>query len=250
MATSHFEEHPDSLNQEVFDLEVPKTHDDVLSLNSSSLCFIEAIQANLKTKAPEVDKSGPLAHLHHGSPLESITELAEVEDSSEHRSPGDGEIRIMKTNIRRASVSTDGRCDILNSNEHLNVGNLETMMMDTCVYTSEVPEHQPSSSNSCSRVLEVQLDSQSCITPQQDIQETPDELLYPQNSSDHNATLNNGAESGEEVRSGMSDGQKCDYKEQNLIEILTTCEAKVEQLEQLKYSSFHLSDQVGNMYNV
>ncbi|XP_062843242.1 uncharacterized protein LOC134302124 [Trichomycterus rosablanca] len=292
MATINLKEHLDFLNKdqlsdrEPSDPDILQTQEDVFSLNSSSLCLIEAAQANSKTKSTEVDKSGILAHLHHGSPLESITELAEVEDTSEHRSPGDGEIRMKETTeetfstptARRASLSTDGRCDSLNLTDFEQVhhmdctARLESLMTDTCDHMPEIPvgsrpqddtaslqvksytpdwteapQHHLTSSNSCSGVLEVRLDSQTSITPQQDLQEPTEEPLYPKISANRIATLNDGlSDSDDKPKSEMSDDRKCENKEanQNLIEILSTCEAKVDQLEQLKSSSFELSAQL------
>lgn len=109
----------------------------------------------------------------------------------------------------------------------------------------EVEGHQLTPSQSSSDVLEGQLDNQSTIMPLQDLQE---ESTYPQTGVKVNR-IDDEAK-GEKNHSNLEgiDGHICEKEgsvaNQTLIEVLTACEARVEQLEELKSSSIEMSAQV------
>lgn len=270
--------------------------EDIYSISSGSPCQIKDAQTNSKTKdnkQPDVlsgqplDKPGILAHLHHTSPLESIRELIEMEETSEGRSPGDGAVRIKdacketcpSTTIRYVALPSEGCSDELgrtalgqDSNTQLDSVDACSSMDDVPVgscppedtsYIALIPEHlewgsstvsdnqkevaghQLTPSHTSSDVLEVQLDNQSTITPLQDLQE---ESICPQTgvkvntiSDKSEAEINNPNPEG-------VDGHVCEKEgsaaNQTLIEVLTACEARVEQLEELKSSSIEMSTQV------
>lgn len=229
-----------------------------------------------------LDKQGILTHLHHTLPLESIRELIEMEETSEGRSPGDGAVRIKdackepcpSTTIRYVALPLEESSDALertalgpNSNTQLDLVDGSSSMDDVPVgscppedtsYVALIPGHlecgsstvsdnqkevtgqQLTSSHTSSDVLEVQLDNQSTITPLQNHQE---ELIHPQTDVKVN-TISDEAEDNNANLDGHICEKEGSVANQTLIEVLAACEARVEQLEELKSSSIEMSAQV------
>ncbi|GAA6107947.1 uncharacterized protein LOC113639096 [Tachysurus ichikawai] len=109
----------------------------------------------------------------------------------------------------------------------------------------EVAGHQLTPSHTSSGILEVQLNDQFNITPLQDPQE---ESICPQTAEKFNTVRD---ESQAEENNLNLEGVESDICEkegsvtnQTLIEVLTACEARVEQLEELKSSSIEMSAQL------
>ncbi|KAM9444341.1 uncharacterized protein Hap1MRO34_025392 [Clarias gariepinus] len=271
-------------------LEFRQDLEDMFSISSGSPCPIKDAQTNSKTKDNQLsevlsgqplDNPGILAHLHHSSPLESIRELVEMEEISESRSPGDGEVRIkdacketcLSTAIRYVALPSEECTDALertplgqDSNTHFDSVDAGSSTDDVPVgscpqgdtsYIALIPGHLEWGSSAMydiqnelagyedtnSNVLEVQLDNQSTITPLQDLQE---ESNLPQTRVKVN-TISNG--SGD-INPNLEwvDSYVCKKEgsvaNQTLIEVLTACEARVEQLEELKSSSIEMSAQL------
>lgn len=108
----------------------------------------------------------------------------------------------------------------------------------------QVAGHQLTPSHTSSDVLGVQLDNQSTITPLEDLHEEP---LCPQTGI--KVTAISGKSEAENSNANLEGvGQICEKEDsvsnQTLIEVLTACEARVEQLEELKSSSIEMSAQV------
>lgn len=235
-------------------------------------------QAEVLSGQP-LDKSGILAHLQHTSPLESIRELVEMEERSESRSPGNGAVRIKdacketcpSTAVRYVVLPSEGCGDALERTalRHDSETRLDSVDASSSVdgvpvgscppedtsYIALIPGHLEWGSSSVSdnqrevaghqltpshTSSDVQLDNQSNITPLEDPQE---ESICPQTAANINAE----AETNDLNLEGV-DGDSCEKEDtaanQTLIEVLTTCEARVEQLEELKSSSIEMSAQV------
>lgn len=256
--------------------------EDIFSVTSGSPCPIKDAQANSKTKDDEqsdmlsgqpLDKPGILTHLHHTSPLESIRELVEMEETSEGRSPGDGAVRIKdackepcpknhdvleRTALGQNSNTQLDLVDTYSSMEDVPVGScppedtsyialipghLEWCSSAVSDNQKEVAGYQLTSSHTSSDVLEVQLDHQFTITPLQNHQQ---DSFHPQ----IDVKVNTISDEAEDNNSNLEEvyGPICEKEDsvanQTLIEVLTACESRVEQLEELKSSSIEMSAQV------
>ncbi|MCI4390236.1 hypothetical protein PGIGA_G00120270 [Pangasianodon gigas] len=124
-------------------------------------------------------------------------------------------------------------------------GHLECGSSAVSYNQMQVAGHQLTPSHTSSDVLELQLDNQSTITPLQDLQE---ESMCPQTGV--KLTPINGKSEAENNNPNLEgvDGHICEKEgsvsNQTLIEVLTACEARVEQLEELKSSSIEMSAQL------
>ncbi|XP_026996583.1 uncharacterized protein LOC113639096 [Tachysurus fulvidraco] len=109
----------------------------------------------------------------------------------------------------------------------------------------EVAGHQLTPSHTSSGILEVQLNDQFNITPLQDPQE---ESICPQNAEKFNTVRNESQAEENNLNLEGVDRDICEKEgsvsNQTLIEVLTACEARVEQLEELKSSSIEMSAQL------
>lgn len=278
------------------DTTLQSQQEDVFSISSGSPCPIKDAQSNGKTKEnrqPEVlsaqplDKQGILGLLHSTSPLESIRELVEMEETGEGRRPGDGAVRFKdacketcaSTTSRYVALSSERCSDVLESTALRQDFNTQLNYVDACSsvdddpvgscppeessYIALIPGHlewnnsamsdnhkevagyQLTPSHSGSDVLQVQPDNQSNITPLQDLQE---ESTFPQTGAKVNTVIDE--EKTEENHPTLEEEEDDDCEKegsvsnQTLIDVLTACEAKVEQLEELKSSSIVMSAQV------
>lgn len=269
--------------------------EDLFSISSGSPCPTKDAQSSSKTKEnihPEVlsgeplDKPGILGLLHITSPLESIRELVEMEETGEGRSPGDGAVRFKdacketcaSTTSKYVTLPSDGCVNALERTALRQYFNTQLDLVDACSSMNDVPvgscppegtsyialipghqewsgsvvsdnhkeaaEHQLTPSHTSSDVLEVQPDNQSTITPLQDLQE---ESTFPQTDVKLNTV--NDEKNNPTLKEDDNDNYNICEKDvsvanQTLIEVLTACEAKVEQLEELKSSSIVMSAQV------
>lgn len=124
-------------------------------------------------------------------------------------------------------------------------GHLEWGSSAVSDHQKEVAGHHLAPSRTSSDVLEVQTDNLSNITPLEDLQEASVFLqtgVKATPDSDESETEKNNPN-----LEGV-DGHICEKEDsvsnQTLIEVLTACEERVEQLEKLKSSSIEMSAQV------
>lgn len=236
------------------------------------------LQSEVLSSQP-LDKPGVLGHLPHTSPLESIREQVEIEEPSEGRSPGDGAVRFKdvcketcpSTASRYVALPSEGCSYALERTALGQDSNTQLDSVDACSSMDDVPVgscppedssyialipghlesekevagHHLTLSHTTSDILEGQLDNQSTLTPLQHLQE---ESTCPQTGVKFNTI--SGESETEKSNPSLEgvDGCICakegNVANQTLIEVLTACEARVEQLEELKSSSIEMSAQV------
>ncbi|KAL6464812.1 hypothetical protein MHYP_G00271290 [Metynnis hypsauchen] len=136
---------------------------DVFSISSASPCPVKEAQANSETKHSKLsesasgqalNRSGILVHLQLGSPLESVRELMEVEETCELGFLGDGTVLFKEqkeskeifpaTNIRYMSLTTEGLGDalgraIMASTTKPDCATVESSMTEACSSLHEIP---------------------------------------------------------------------------------------------------------------
>ncbi|KAL7837590.1 hypothetical protein SRHO_G00273010 [Serrasalmus rhombeus] len=145
---------------------VPKNKQDlvdVFSISSASPCPVKDAQVNSETKHSKVselasgqalNRSGILVHLQLGSPLESVRELMEVEETCELGVLGDRMVLFNEqkeskeifpaTNIRYMSLTTEGLGDalgraIMASSTKPDCATVESPMTEACSSLHEIP---------------------------------------------------------------------------------------------------------------
>ncbi|KAG9260355.1 hypothetical protein AMEX_G26603 [Astyanax mexicanus] len=316
MSTTTFEENSDFQDSEenLRDLaqhasilsENKPNPEDLLSISSEHPSPVKDVQPTSDTKDTKVMelitgqsliKSGILAHLQLASPLESVTELVEVEEACDlqiSEEPIATKEIFPTTTVCYMSLTTEGLGHalegaaifgkVMESNTQPDLGHPESPMTEACSSVHEIPVgswlqedsskisviecqqvdqcppavggfqkeaawHQLTTSCANSGVLE--LTKHSSVPPLED-------LITPQEVQMCHQTCVKGEDTvGDELRFDRKPNSErfrghirekeataTNVANQSLIEVLTACEAKVEQYEQLRSSSFDLSAQL------